>query len=129
MNKLTLTVPVAEGRCQFTDAQLSAIRNYLARHRTVSVTFERPRSTRSLQQNKRYWAILTLIAHETGHATEELHVAFRDMLLPRKFIKIGNRELEVAKTTTDLSPAEFTEYVERVVAEAAQMGIVITEAI
>jgi hypothetical protein len=128
MKSLTLTVPVQSGKCQFTEQHLAAIRTYLEQLATVSVTFSKPKSTRSLKQNAYLWVCYGYIAEHTGNTTEDIHIAFRDMLLPRKFIKIGAKELEVAKTTTDLTPTEFGRYVDQVIAEAAQLGIVIPDA-
>jgi len=127
MKHLTITVPIANAKCQFSVAHLDLIRAYLEplNGRAVTVRFERPRSTRSLKQNAYYWGVvLTMIASETGNNTEDLHAVYKDMLLPRKFVKLGKKEIEVRRTTTDLNPTEFNAYIEAVVAHAAQeLGI------
>lgn len=115
-NGLNIVIPVADGRLNPSPAQQQAIDTYLKTRegKAVSVKFCRPTSTRSLEQNRYYWGVcLTIIAQETGHNTEELHTAIKDILLPRKFIKLGNREVEVTKTTTDLNTTEFEQYLER----------------
>lgn len=130
--KLSMIVPVYDGKCHFSQVQLATVREFLFQFpdgRAVQVTWEKPKSVRSLKANAYYWGVvLTTISRETGNTTEDLHLAFRDMLLPRRFIKIGNREVEARKTTTELSTREFAEYVERVCAEAASMGIAIPTA-
>ena len=68
--------------------------------------------------------VLTAIAESTGNSTEDIHVVLRDRLLPRKFITLGSKEVEVRKTTTDLTTEEFTLYLEAVRAWAAtELGI------
>jgi hypothetical protein len=120
--KLTMTVPVVAGKCQWTPAQLERIKTYLsnlADGKTIEISWQPPKSTRSLKQNAYYWLVLSIIAQETGNTTDDLHVVYKDLFLTPKFITLGNKEIEVRKTTTDLTPAEFGEYTEKVCAHAA----------
>lgn len=126
LNTFSLTVPVTHGRCQFSETELDRVREFLARFegKVVTVTWAKPKSTRSLRQNAYLWGfVYPIIAASTGNTTEDLHMAFKDMFLPRKFVKLGAKEIEVRKTTTDLTPGEFNEFIERICAEAATMGI------
>lgn len=120
---LTITAIAKNGKMSFSEDQLSSIRDYLAKHngKAVMVSFARPRTTRSLKQNAYLWGVVyTYIAAHTGHDAEDIHVILKDDFLPRKFVTIGNKEREIRKTTADLSPTEFNEYIERCVAWAAQ---------
>jgi hypothetical protein len=48
------------------------------------------------------------------------------MFLPRKFITLGAKEVEVRKTSADLSTEEFADYLRRIEAWAAtELGIAI----
>lgn len=96
---------------------------------TVMLKLSKPQSVRSLNANAFYWGVvISEIAQHTGHSAEEIHLAVKDLFLPRKFLKLGTREVEVRKTTTDLSPTEFSAYVEQVRAWAAQeLGLTIPE--
>lgn len=90
----------------------------------LEVAIGKRRRQRSLPQNSWYWGVvLPVIAHETGHSAEELHEIFKRMFLTRKIIKYRNKDFQLPGTTTDLNTMEFSEYVERVRAEAALMGI------
>lgn len=81
---------------------------------------------RSLPQNRYYWAILKIIGDELGYKDDDLHEA-----LKAKFIGMeegrdvfGNLYRKPISTTT-LSKKEFTEYMDKVFALAAQMNITI----
>lgn len=80
---------------------------------------------RSLGQNKRLWKIYTYIAEDSGHSTEEIHSALKELFLPKVFVKMGEKELQVTKSTTTLSTKEMCDYSDRVVAFAGEMGIVV----
>jgi hypothetical protein len=127
MNTLTLTVPVSEGRCQFSDAQVAAIRAFVERFngKTVSVTWSKPKSTRSLRANAYYFGVvLTTISQETGNDVMDLHEAYKLMFITPTFVKLGDREIEVRRTTTDLGVAGFAKYVDDIVAHAGrELGI------
>lgn len=126
-NSLTLTIPVADGRLDPSPEQKRLIGTFLHTRngKAVEVKLARPTSTRSLRQNKWYWGVvLTTIAESTGNTTEDLHVVLKEMFLPRKFITLGTKEVEVRKTTTDLSTDEFSKYLEALSAWAAtELGI------
>jgi len=127
MKTLTLTVPVLDGRCQFTNAHIAAIRAFVEKFngRTVSVTWARPKSTRSIRQNAYYFGVvLTTIAQETGNDVMDLHEAYKLMFITPTFVKLGDREIEVRRTTTDLGVTGFAKYVDDIVAHAGrELGI------
>jgi hypothetical protein len=127
LNSLTLTIPVEGGRLKPSPGQQATIGTFLRTRegKAVEVKFARPTTSRSQRQNRFYWGVvLTAIAESTGNSTEDIHVVLRDRLLPRKFITLGSKEVEVRKTTTDLTTEEFTLYLEAVRAWAAtELGI------
>lgn len=122
-----LTIPVRDGRLDPDRYQQQAIDNYLSTRegKEVIVKFSRPTNRRSLNQNRFYWGIvLAVISDSTGHTAEEVHEYLKTIMLPRKFIAIKGREVEIVKTTTDLSTDEFEAYLERVRAWAkSELGI------
>lgn len=128
---LTITVPVAAGKCQFTPAQLDTIRVHLERYngKAVVVSFAKPKSTRSLKQNAYLWGVVyQFIAAHTGMSTEDVHDWCKDEFLPRRFVTLAGKEKEIRKTTTELTTGEFNEFVERVTAWAAQeLGVSVPE--
>ena len=71
---------------------------------------------RSLDANKYYWAVLGIIASETGNTDNRLHKYFKDELLAKEEVKFPQtgEVKEVAKSTTELDKFDFYEYVERI---------------
>ena len=129
MNHITLTAQVENAKMQLTDAQQATIKAFLATRngKAATVKLSVPQSTRSLKANALYWGpVLGTIAAETGNLTEDLHMIFKDKFLPRKFITLAGKELEVKKSTADLSPKDFTAYIMDIVAFAGtELGITI----
>lgn len=81
---------------------------------------------RSLRQNAYYWGVvLPVIAKDTGHTTEELHEIYKRMFLPRQVLRYKDREYPIPGSTTEQDSPEFSEYIERIRAEAATLGIVV----
>lgn len=81
---------------------------------------------RSVQQNKRYWALIGQIAKDASidgrkWDGEIWHEAFRKEFLPLQELptgKVGH------KSTTQLNPQEFNEYMEQIEAYAVtELGI------
>ena len=94
----------------------------------VMVSIESMRSQRTLDQNAWYWSqVLPLIAEFTGHTAEELHEIYKRMFLPKRVVKYKNKEIVMAGTTTNQSISEFGEYLERILAEASELGVVVPE--
>lgn len=87
------------------------------------VTIERETGVRSGNQNRYYWSCLEIIANNTGHNSSELHELFKRMFLPPKFINVLGKELKVPGSTTNLNKSEFVEYMMKIEAEVASMGI------
>lgn len=122
-DKYRTTMAVRDRNLVPTDAQKNAMAAYLAKHegKPVVVEISKPASVRSVQQNRYLWGVVyQTIAEHTGHSTEEIHMAVKNLFLPRKFIALGSREVEISKTTTELDTAEFSHYIEQVRAWAAQ---------
>jgi len=84
------------------------------------VRIDKPNKSRTMPQNRYYWFYLRLVAQDTGNTEEDLHAFFRQKLLPKRYIKIvgkkGTYEVEDYKSTTKLTKAEFSEYLDRICA-------------
>lgn len=88
--------------------------------------FGKERGVRTLPANSYYWAaVLGTIANHTGHSETELHEIYKRMFLPAKFVKYQDKEIKLPASTTSLSKVEFGEYVDRVIAHAAELGITV----
>ena len=71
-------------------------------------------SRRSVDANRRLWALHKLAADETGHSTDELHEMMKWKFLPRKVVKIGTEEQEVCGASHKLNKKDFRDFMERV---------------
>lgn len=122
-DSFTMTIAVENDRLAPTEMQQRQMTGWLQNRngKTVTVIFEKPYHKRTSEQNRFYWGvILTTIAHHTGHTTEEIHEVVKDLFLPRKFIKLGNREVQIEKSTAKLTYTEFAQYLEQIRAWASQ---------
>lgn len=88
----------------------------------VEVICRVQRQKRSSQANRFYWGhVLAELAEATGYTKDEVHEA-----LKHRFLMVeGDGPLVKVRSTADLSVAEFSEYLERVMAfGAVTFGIV-----
>lgn len=124
-NTLSMILPVKDGRLVWTDSQKAMLANYLRARPAVLVKIGKPVKQRGVKANNYYWGVvLTTIARETGNDVMDLHEVYKEMFIPPKFITLGSREIQVRRTTTDMSVGEFNVYVEKVTAHAAsELGI------
>lgn len=82
---------------------------------SVIVKVEKKRNIRSNQHNAYYWGyVLNELAGITGYTPDELHEVFKKMFLPKKFIKIGDKEYEADPTTTKCDSADFYDFIEAI---------------
>lgn len=81
---------------------------------------------RSLPQNRYYWAILKIIGDELGYKDTDLHDACKGKFLGMEEGRdaFGNLYRK-PKSTTKLTKPEFAEYMNKVLALAAEMNIAI----
>lgn len=84
----------------------------------VWVTVDDRAPKRSEQQNRFYWMYLNNISDETGNETEDLHTHFKSqyLRLPQAVLTVNGVDVVVQKyrSTTDLSKAEFSEYMQKI---------------
>lgn len=80
-------------------------------HLTVSVTNKRVKRTEN--QNRYYWGVyLPIIAQETGERDlERLHELFKKKFLTKEKVIVLGEEVLIGKSTTELSPGGFCEYI------------------
>ena len=72
------------------------------------------RGKRSISQNSLYWMWLTCIEQETGNDKNELHEFFKNEILGRKCLYIGDYESLVTVSTTELNTAQFKQYLDKI---------------
>ena len=110
-----------------------AWRSYLARNkgRDVWVTVKRQQHTRSMSANAFYWGVVVeSIAAHIGESSEETHELLKDKFLPRRQVELlDGQRLEMPPSTRLLTVEEFSVYIERIKAWAAQwLGLPIPDA-
>lgn len=120
---------VKDGSPMLSENQRKTIAAFLEKNegKYIRVTYARQDKGRSGAQNRYYWGVVCAeIAGETGHTPEECHEFLKAMFLPRSFIRLGDKEQQITKSTTTLTTMEFETYLEQVRAFAAtELGIVI----
>ena len=99
--------------------------SYCESHPNFPVELSHKKGKRGLGQNSFLWVVYTLIADHCGHSPEEIHRLMKGLYLPPKILKLHGKEYKIAGSSTELNTAQFAEYTERVVSEAASLGIVI----
>lgn len=90
-------------------------------------------ANRTIAQNSFYWATLTAISEQIQpnkkiHDPDIWHSYFKAKFLPGRMIELPNGQVvEQEPTTTGLTKAQFSDYVEQVFAWATNHGLVMTD--
>lgn len=79
----------------------------------VSLLITNKKPKRTEQQNRYYWGVyLPLISEETGEQDlVRLHELFKGKFLTTEIIEVLGEKVRIKKSTTDLSIAEFCQYI------------------
>lgn len=79
---------------------------------------------RTRAQNDLLWAVYSEIADATGFDKDDLHEYFKKRLLGVEVVSIFGTQVERTRSTTQLDKHEgFSDYLEAVIAIAAEQGI------
>jgi hypothetical protein len=87
---------------------------------------------RTVAQNAFYWATLQAISEQIrpgkAHDPDVWHSYFKVLFLPGRIVELPNGQvMESEPTTTGLTKAEFSDYVEKVFAWASERGLKMTD--
>ena len=85
------------------------------------VSIREHKDSRSIQQNKRYWALITEISSYLGYTTDEIHSMLAYKFLSYKEDMLGD-EVVIVPSTTKLKIKEFNEYYDKVEQFAYGLG-------
>ena len=92
----------------------------------VTVTIQKLKSHRSIQQNRYWWLAMTILGNELGYSKEETHELMKfKFLKSERVIEKTGEILEYIESTTTLGKSDFADMVTDMVRWAASMGIVI----
>ena len=90
------------------------------------VTVKPWKSKRSIDQNSRYWKLITELGAHFGYEADEMH-----QLMGYKFLRyekiVGARRREFITSTTKLSTKEMADYQDKIDRFAAQHGFIFEE--
>ena len=76
----------------------------------VEIKIQKLKSTRSQQQNRYWWAIVTILSNEIGYTKEELHDILKFKFLKKSKVVEGTGEiLEYLGSTAKLNKSEFAD--------------------
>jgi hypothetical protein len=121
-NQFTAIARVKDATLDLSQGQRENLARFL-KHREgkfVQLTLREQGRPRSNNQNRYYWSMIVgMIAEEIGDDSEAVHSALKWKFLPRQFITLAGEEIEVPKSTTQLSTNDFEIYLEQVRAFAA----------
>lgn len=115
---------------RITNADTAAVTAYLQRlspAKEYDVTVSIHRRNRTIPQNSLYWLHVACIADETGSDRNEVHAELKRLYLPSESVTGMYGETVVRPvSTTKLDTAQFSAYIEKVVAFAAStLGIIL----
>ena len=121
----TMIIPLTNENARW--KALEAVRNAKPGW-VVSIT----KPNRSNAQNALYWAVLAEISEQikpnASYSPEIWHAYFKTLFLPGRMLELpGGKVVEQEPTTTGLTVAQFSEYVEKVISWSAEKGLVWTE--
>lgn len=85
------------------------------------ISIREHKDSRSIQQNKRYWALITEMSSYLGYTTDEMHQMMAYKYLSYKNDLMGE-EVVVVPSTTKLKIKEFNEYYDKVEQFAYGLG-------
>ena len=92
---------------------------------TYTVTVKRKAESRSISQNALMWMWFACIARETGMTEQDVHDTYCALFLSRAAATPRGDVIRVTSGTSRLTKPEFTTFLERVQADAAEMGIIL----
>ena|SRR3990167_8308811 len=94
----------------------------------IQLSVERRKRKRTFNQNSWYWGVvLPIICETTGYTLNEQDRIFEQLFAPKKIIKFKGRDLVIYKHCREMTTGEFVEFIERIRACVADMGVIIPD--
>lgn len=85
----------------------------------IKITIEKVEDSRTNQQNKYWWAMVTILSKETGYTKDEMHDILKVKFLKRS--KFENEQLvEYCESSANLTKTEFKEMTSDLIRWSAQ---------
>jgi hypothetical protein len=117
MKKFNLKIE--DGKLTFSsDTHKALFNQFLKDNEGKIVQVQKYVPIRSNQQNRFYWLYLEMIESETGNGANDMHEYFKRKYLTPQFITVFGKEIKIPNTTTNLTKAEFGDYLDKICAES-----------
>ena len=88
---------------------------------SIEIIIHRKRKHRSVQQNRYYWLVASMLSDHTGFTKDEIHAILKSKFLrTEKVNQDSGAVYDYVKSTTELSTMEYEEYLDSVRQFAAQ---------
>ena len=121
----TIKITKQAGEVLFRDyilEKINAALNLLPNGQHV-ITIKKDVKRRSLDQNSLAWLYFTCIERETGQNKQDVHDYYCTKFLKRSAV-VGSREVTVVGGTSKLNTLQFSDFIDKVIADAAtEFGI------
>jgi hypothetical protein len=96
--------------------------------KSLVVQIDKEKGVRSQNQNSWLWGVVyKSIADATGYSETEVHEIMKRKFLPPKLVKWKGTDIRMPGSTSELNKTDFGEYIERIRAEVASLGITIED--
>jgi len=83
---------------------------------------------RSVEANRRLWALHKLAADATGHSIDEMHEFCKLKFLPRALVKVKGEAMEVPGRSSKLTSKDFRAFMDAVEAfYISELGVLLGE--
>lgn len=88
---------------------------------SIEIVIHKKKKHRSVQQNRYYWLVCTMISEYTGFSKEEIHAILKSRFLKvEKVNEVSGVIYDYIKSTTELSTVEYEQYMDSVRQFAAE---------
>lgn len=128
---ISVVAEIKNGRPQLSKDQKKRINNAFQSldKKLCRITVGNEGKIRTNPQNAYYWGIvLKLISEFNGDTEDDLHNYFKSVYAPKKTVKVMGQEIVEPMSTTEMTTAQFGEYIERIRAFAsAELQVVIPD--
>ena len=108
---MRFTARIKDGVISWHDSK--GLKDFLATLDGEVNIFIKPSNIRNNRQNNLYWAMLDDLAPQLGYYSKELHKIFKNEFM--------------IDSTTELSENEFSDYLDKIVFKAAELGFPIKD--
>lgn len=88
---------------------------------SIEIIIHQKRKHRSVQQNRYYWLVASILSDRTGFTKDEIHAILKSKFLKAEKVNENTGAVyDYVKSTTELSTMEYEEYLDSVRQFAAQ---------